>query len=163
MGRTVKSTFLKYAEPQWSSETVYHGADLVAQIPPEGGTATATLTDGLGRAVEKRSYETFAAARAGSNDAADFQTTRYDHEPSGALASVTDPGGAKWSFEYDLAGNKTKVSDPDAGVSTSSYNEAGLLASTTDARGKILDYAYDKVGRNTEVRRGNPAGGFLIV
>lgn len=162
MGRKVTSTFLTFAEPQWSSETIYHGADLVANIPPQGGTATAVVTNAVGEDVEKRDYKTFAAARAGSNSEDDFQATRYDYTLRGELASVVDPGGARWSFEYDLAGNRTEVSDPDAGVTTSSYDAAGQLTSTTDASGKTLAYGYDAIGRNTEVRRGSASGELLV-
>ncbi|GAA4411412.1 RHS repeat-associated core domain-containing protein [Actinokineospora soli] len=154
-GRAKASIFLRYGTELWRTTTQYHGADKVSTIPPDGGTAVTVLTDALGREVEKRDYH--VRAEAGSDTAA-FQATRYTYTRADQLATVTDPAGAKWTFGYDLAGNRVHTTDPDAGVSTSVYNEAAQLIRSTDARGATLAYGYDPIGRKTTVREGSATG-----
>jgi RHS repeat-associated protein len=154
-GRPTASILRRYAAELWRTTTTYHGADKVSTVPPAGGTAVTVLTDGLGREVEKRDYQ--VRTDAGSETAA-FQATRYTYTRADQLATVTDPAGAKWSFDYDLAGNRIESTDPDAGASTSVYNAAAQLLSSTDARGKTLAYAYDQIGRRTAVHEGTLLG-----
>lgn len=126
---------------RWRTTTVYGGSDKVSTVPPHGGTATTVLSDGLGRPIEKREY--FDPANVGSNDAATFQATKYTYTRANQIATVTDPGRAKWPFGYDMAGNRVRSIDPDAGIATATYNAAGQLVSTTDARGASLHFSYD--------------------
>src|SRR5581483_8870563 len=53
------------------------------------------------------------------------------------------------SDTYDLLGDQVSQTDPDAGISTSTYDNAKQLISTTDARGKTISYTYDGDGRKT--------------
>ncbi|MDV6014403.1 RHS repeat-associated core domain-containing protein [Haloechinothrix sp. LS1_15] len=161
-GRETDKIFRSFAEERWRVETIYHGEEMTSTVPPEGGTATAVLTNALGQSVEKRDYTSAEAARSGSHDPDDFQSTEYSYTPAGELESVTGPGGATWSFEYDLVGNRVRTVDPDAGESHAEYNEAGLKVSTTDARGESLAYRYDEIGRETAVHEGSLDGPTLI-
>ncbi len=56
VGRTVLSVALRYGDEEARTRTVYDGAERTTVIPPEGGTATTTITDAFGRKVEQRSY-----------------------------------------------------------------------------------------------------------
>lgn len=54
---------------------------------------------------------------------------------SNGLPASTEADGAVVTMEYDVAGNRTLISDPDAGDVSSTYSADGLLLSRTDARG----------------------------
>jgi len=51
----------------------------------------------------------------------------YTYYPSGLLKTATPEDGQAISMEYDLQGNRTKLTDPDAGVITSKYDGWGQL------------------------------------
>ncbi len=54
---------------------------------------------------------------------------------------------AMTTFEYDDAGNRTRVTDPDAGITQYTYNALGELLTQTDARGSTFTNTYDELGR----------------
>ena len=71
-------------------------------------------------------------------------TTRYGYFPSGQVSSIKDSAGNTWSYQYNLLGQETKQTDPDAGTSTyDKYDVMGNLLQATDARGQVLSYTYD--------------------
>jgi RHS repeat-associated protein len=51
------------------------------------------------------------------------------------------------SFEYDAAGNQSKLIDPNAGTIIYSYNAYGELVTQKDARNNEYKMVYDKLGR----------------
>ena len=51
----------------------------------------------------------------------------YAYYPNGLVKTATPEGGQALSMEYDLQGNRTKLTDPDAGVITSKYDGWGQL------------------------------------
>jgi RHS repeat-associated protein len=53
----------------------------------------------------------------------------------------------KTSFTYDIYGNRTLISDPDAGDISSVYNALGYLVSQTDNKNNTSSFTYDKSGR----------------
>lgn len=55
-------------------------------------------------------------------------------------------GGATWEFEYDDAGNKTLLSDPDAGDTEYEYDALGRIVYQRDARGIETETEYDVHG-----------------
>ncbi|MFK0027282.1 MULTISPECIES: polymorphic toxin-type HINT domain-containing protein [Streptomyces] len=128
-----------------------HGGDRTTVIPPEGGTATTTLTDARGRTTELRQHHQRAAG-------AGYDTTKYAYTPSGDLSKVTDPAGNTWTYDYDQLGRQIRSEDPDKGTVTSTYDDRGQLVSTTDARGTKLVKVYDGLGRQTELREGGATG-----
>ncbi|GGY07392.1 hypothetical protein GCM10010358_70690 [Streptomyces minutiscleroticus] len=133
-----------------TTRTLY-GGDRTTVIPPEGGTATTTLTDAQGQTKELRQHHQRTAD-------ASYDTTKYAFTPAGDLSQVTDPTGNEWTYEYDLLGQMTLSKDPDKGTTKYSYDDRGQLASTLDARGKTLAYAYDGLGRKTELRDDSATG-----
>ncbi|WP_079042109.1 DNRLRE domain-containing protein [Streptomyces aureus] len=113
-------------------------------------------------------------------DATDFVTTNHYNEIY-QLTSVTNANGDKVSYEYDNAGNTTKVIDPkknatadtadystlsaydlnhrvtavtDAAGKTTrkTYDKDSLVVSTTDAENNTTLVSYDERGKQTEVR-----------
>ncbi|WP_407560889.1 RHS repeat-associated core domain-containing protein [Streptomyces sp. 184] len=130
--------------------TSYRG-DRTTVIPPQGGTATTSLTDARGRMTEVRYHHARSAE-------AVYDTTRYVHNPRGELAKVSDAAGNAWSYTYDQLGRQIEANDPDKGITTSTYDDRGQLTSTTDARGVKLAYVYDNLGRKTQVRKDSATG-----
>lgn len=133
-----------------TTKTIY-GGDRTTVIPPEGATATTTLTDARGKTSELRQHHT-------RNQSAAFDTTSYHYTPDGKLQKVTDPAGNDWTYEYDQLGRQTKTSDPDRGTTDSAYDDRGQLTTTTDERGTVLASVYDNLGRRTELRTGSDTG-----
>ncbi|QMU77975.1 RHS repeat-associated core domain-containing protein [Streptacidiphilus sp. PB12-B1b] len=145
MGRTVKVLAVAYGVNQDSTTTAYPGADQTDVTPPTGSRATSTFTDAQGRTTATWSYNTPAP----TDKAADAIVTGYTYTPAGKLATMTDAGGNRWVYSYDLHGRQTKSVDPGAGTSTTGYDADGNTLTTTDARGTTLTYAYDALDRKT--------------
>ena len=61
---------------------------------------------------------------------------------------------------YDLAGNKTQVSDANGKSTTSTYSARGWLLSKTDPNGGVSSFTYDLVGNKISETdpRGNQSG-----
>lgn len=57
-----------------------------------------------------------------------------------------DCEGSKTLMEYDAVGNKTSMTDPDAGITTYEYAADGKLLKQTDARGIVTTNTYDELG-----------------
>lgn len=51
----------------------------------------------------------------------------YTYYPSGKIKTTTPDGGVAITLEYDLQGNRTKLTDPDGGTVESKYNGFGEL------------------------------------
>jgi YD repeat-containing protein len=153
-GRTVASAYQLNGVPQWHTTSTYDG-DRVTTAPPNGGTATAVITNGLGQKTNLLQYKD--PTKTGPGDAADV--TSYTYNNAGLLSSTTDPTGKNvWTTSYDLHGNKIASTDPDVGAASYSYDLAGQLQTTTDGRGKTLAYTYDGIGRKTGEYAGSTSG-----
>jgi len=60
-------------------------------------------------------------------------TTSYTYDIAGNLTRVTDPNGNQTSYVYDDFGRMLSQTSPVTGTTTYSYDKAGNLVSTTDA------------------------------
>ncbi|HEX5114174.1 MAG TPA: RHS repeat-associated core domain-containing protein [Pseudonocardiaceae bacterium] len=144
-GRKVSETAFTGATETW--ETTYsYGGDSTTTVPPAGGTASTTITDARGNTTDLLQYHAGVPADP-ADPAADYADTHYTYTPDNKQATVRDAAGNTWSYTYDLLGDKTSTSDPDAGTSTSTFDAAGQLLTTTDGRGKQISYKYDAGGR----------------
>ncbi|MGA3540860.1 RHS repeat-associated core domain-containing protein [Micromonosporaceae bacterium DT194] len=132
--------------------TVEHEGDLTKVSPPRGGTPTTTVTDIEGRVVSLRQH-TSAAGVDGA-----YQETRYIFDRKGQQVRTIDPADNEWLNEYDVKGRLWRVTDPDKGVTISTFNDADELVTTTDARGEVLWYGYDVLGRKRELRDDSASG-----
>ncbi|MCO5974830.1 RHS repeat domain-containing protein [Actinoallomurus soli] len=136
--------------------------------PYTGAPAKATIKDALGRTVELKDYTTApevtvttgdgpapittVAISGGSTTAStgNPQATQYVFDKTGHQTDVKNLAtGDDWHTGYDLLGQATSKTDPDAGTSTITYDAAGNIAQSTDARGKTLSFTYDALGRKT--------------
>ncbi|GHI26602.1 hypothetical protein Shyd_79730 [Streptomyces hydrogenans] len=136
--------------PLGTTRTQY-GGDRTTIIPPEGGTATTTVTDARGRTTQLWQHHARSAT-------APHDTTRYAYTPRGELAKLTDEAGNAWTYTYDLLGRLTATTDPDKGSGTRHYDDRGQLVTAADAGPTNLYYAYDGLGRRTELRENNATG-----
>ncbi len=147
-GRVTRQISYTFATETWETDTSY-GGDYTTVVPPTGGTAQTTFTNGRGQhlgdlPVPLRRPRGLRPARRRRYD-----KTSYTYTPAQQLATITDAAGNQWSYAYNLAGDQTSATDPDAGTTTSTYDAAGQLMSVTDARGKQVSYTYDADGRKT--------------
>jgi RHS repeat-associated protein len=143
MGRTVKTETVAFGINQYATTTAYPGTDQTDVTPPGGGTATSTFTDALGRTAASWKYTTAAP----TDKPTDAVVTNYTYTPAGKQATIADAAGNQWSYTYNLLGQQTGATDPDAGTSSTSYSPGGEVLSTTDANGTTLTYTYDKLAR----------------
>ncbi|MFF4969677.1 RHS repeat-associated core domain-containing protein [Streptomyces sp. NPDC001037] len=137
-----------------TKKTVYSG-DRTTLIPPVGDTTVTSLVDARGNITELRQHHTRDPESA-------YDTTTYDHTPSGDLLKVTDPAGNSWSYTYDQLGHQTSFSDPDRGRTDTRYDDHGQVISSTDQRGTTLFNTYDGLGRKTELREGSATGALRV-
>lgn len=140
-----------------------------------GRCISSSVTDTQGTLNQTRTYDY------GSNwksETFNGRTTRHTFNRWGDIASVTTPQdtvtyhyyssrlpssvtscGHTVTMEYDIAGNRTSMTDPDAGTMTYTYDGLGRIKSQKDARNQTVTYTYDNYGR---VQAG-PVGGAPLV
>ncbi len=92
-------------------------------------------------------YNGFGQVLTATDPMSNVTTNTYD--VNGNLLS-TSQAGVTTSFEYDIKGQLTRVTDPRNNSTTFTYTTAGLLATVTDALSNATTYGYDA--------RGNRAG-----
>ena len=56
MGRTLTSAAMSYGQQQWVTTTAYPGVDRTDTTPPQGGSASSTVTDARGRTTQLWQY-----------------------------------------------------------------------------------------------------------
>ena len=99
-----------------------------------GGRTYTTTYDAWGNPLE-------------STDPATAVTYTYG---SNGLPAEVEADGATVAMEYDDAGNRTRLDDPDAGETLSTYTADGRLLTRTDGRGIQTVNTYDGMGRLTQ-------------
>jgi RHS repeat-associated protein len=143
-GRAIKAETKIYGATRWTTTTTYTG-DTVSSSAPNGGQATAVVTNALGQVTERREY-------AGPQPTGtQYTTTRFTYHDAGQQETITGPDQSKWSYTYDLFGRQVATTDPDKGSTATEYNDLDQVTSTTpnaDASKKLL-YGYDELGRKT--------------
>jgi RHS repeat-associated protein len=152
--RPTAEIYLEKNAERWRTTTVYNG-DSVTVYPPAGGTVTTTHEDARGRVTAL--WQWHGRTTTGQ----DYDETRYTYTKRDQLATVTDDAGNVWRYGYDVLGRKVRTDDPDAGVSTMTYDDAGQQLSRTDSRGKTVATVHDPLGRPVETRLGSPTGTLL--
>ncbi|MDX2564817.1 RHS repeat-associated core domain-containing protein [Streptomyces sp. TX20-6-3] len=151
LGRQVKSTLLVKGVQKFAPVVTTYTGDSVATTAQQGGTASRTITDVLGRTTETRTYagtqpdDTAYGATLGTS----YTSTRHSYLRDGKQNQLTGLDGAKWSYTYDLYGRQDTATDPDKGTSTTYYTDLDQIQSTKDADSRVLVHGYDELGRKT--------------
>ncbi|MDX6237282.1 MAG: hypothetical protein QOG10_2097, partial [Kribbellaceae bacterium] len=151
LGRETKSAHVAQGKELWSAGTAYFG-DHVRTSPPDGGVVKTTWTDVRGRQV--RSEDGSGPAKV---------ATILTYNPSGQVATSTDPAGHRSTFAYDLLNRRTDATDPDAGKSRTEYDGVGNPVASWDAKtlaagsGPTISTEYDALNRPT-ARWSGPVG-----
>ncbi len=81
-------------------------------------------------------------------------TVEYTYNSMGNPREI-EANGSICTIEYDGAGHRTSLDDPDAGTQTYSYAADGRVLSQTDGNGVTTTFVYDNLGRVTERRCGD--------
>jgi RHS repeat-associated protein len=120
----------------WGNEAaiLYHQHDI-----DEVGRQTVTYTSTFGDVVGQWAY----------NGTSWVLEQARSYDPLGRLLNVTDAGGARVTYTYDLLGNRVTANDPNLGNWSYAYDGEGRLIRQTDARGAATTLAYDQMGRLT--------------
>ena len=74
-------------------------------------------------------------------------TVYYTHYPDGKLKKAGLNPDVEIPMQYDDAGNRTDIHDPDYGHRHSTYNAFGELTSSTSPKGDVTEYRMDVLGR----------------
>lgn len=153
---------------------VYNAAGLLASITDANGRTSSYTYDGNGNrtSVTDASGDTVSGLYDLANnnvlwtENADGFRTAYSYDASGTyLLSVANPvnstfydyyldglvesvtvGSSTTSYEYDAAGNVTKVTDAIGAETTFAYDAASQLTTATDALDRTVAYEYDDAG-----------------
>ncbi|MFE5028555.1 polymorphic toxin-type HINT domain-containing protein [Streptomyces sp. NPDC056656] len=141
-GRATQLVTKTYSTTRWTTTSNYTG-DTTTTTAPAGGNATTVVTNALGQTTESRQYPNPTATGTPA-------VTKFSYTPVGQPNTIVGPDDKTWSYSYDLAGRKTKDTDPDKGTSDTTYTNLDQLATTKDAEGKTLLYGYDVLGRKTD-------------
>ncbi|GJF25717.1 hypothetical protein SHO565_62810 [Streptomyces sp. HO565] len=140
MNRSVKEVTYHGEAKAFEAGTEY-GGDYTTAIPPPGGTATRTWSDALGRVVKIDHFTDAQRTHAVS--------TTYEYDVRGHRTKVTDDSGVTWTSVYDARGRETSTTDPDRGTSVFAYDNSDRQTGVTDSRGVTLESEYDELGRRT--------------
>ncbi|EEF93624.1 RHS repeat-associated core domain protein, partial [Catenibacterium mitsuokai DSM 15897] len=81
--------------------------------------------------------------------------TEFKYDAQDRLVRVTDPKNLNTDYGYNGFGDQVRLSSPDTGVSTFTYDSAGARRTETDARGVVRTYGYDVLGRLTGISYSN--------
>jgi RHS repeat-associated protein len=109
------------------------------------GHQSGVLTDALGRTDYVQAYTGNS-----SGTYAVYATTKYTYDYLGDLTKILHPDGSTaTTFQFDMAGSQTGLTDPDRGVETYTYDQDGNLTKSIDARaGSGTVYAgFDGIDR----------------
>ncbi|MCQ2303222.1 MAG: hypothetical protein MJZ94_11450 [Bacteroidales bacterium] len=81
-------------------------------------------------------------------------TVNYGYYPDGKLkwTQIGTDTNLKDSLQYDAAGNRTLLFDPDYGTVTNTYDAYGQVKTNITPKGDHTEYDYDNLGRMTESR-----------
>ncbi len=153
LGRAVSSSLLVYGVQKQTTTTSYTG-DSVATSAVQGGTASRTITDALGRTTEVRTYGGTSPndpAYGGTAPGTPYTRVGHAYTRDGKETTLTGPDDATWTYGYDLFGRTVTTTDPDKGTNTTTYTVLDQIATAKDARNTVLEYGYDELGRKTAV------------
>ena len=110
----------------------------------DGKKNKATGTDGMVTITEiNDAGQTISVEKYFDKVGSTHKKVNYTYYPSGLIHTTTPDGGATVTMEYDLQGHRTKLTDPDAGETTTEYSAFGNITKETRKKGsKIITTRY---------------------
>jgi RHS repeat-associated protein len=156
LGRVVQELPILRGDEMPNRATRYeYGADYSTVINPTGAGSYRTYSDALGRTTR---VDTFRDAGRST-----FTSMSYQYDARGQLEKATNSENAKitWSWTYDRRGRMIAASDPDSGVTSTSYDDYDRPLTATNARGATVWNSYDELSRPKEQRLNNSTGTLL--
>ena len=164
MGRVSRSS-LPYFEnqeaPRWVSYAYYSmGRDTMVTSPDNTyatksytlGTTVSIGANGHKKEEDRDVYGRLRQVREYTGAYPTFSlyaTTSYNYDLLGNLTNVTDTSGHVTTINYDTLSRKTSMTDPDMGYWTYQYDANGNLTSQTDAKSQTITFVYDALNRLT--------------
>ncbi len=142
-----------------TTTTIYPNARQTNVTMPDG-SYTATVSNGLDTTFrDARGYITTTTkdvwGRVTSVAPPTGPGVGYTYDAMNRLKTATR-GGVTTSLEYDYAGHKLTMTDPDMGYWTYAYDALGNLKTQTDMRNCVLSLGYDILNRlKTKISSGN--------
>lgn len=134
-GRTFKTSF-----PDSTNQTVdYDGLTVSTTVNPRQGSPWPSQT--TSQTANVMGWTTNSIDANGT-------AVNYEYNPDGSLkyAQIGEDENTRVSMEYDDAGNRTLLIDPDFGKTSSIYNAYGQLVATENPR-MTASFHYDELGR----------------
>jgi RHS repeat-associated protein len=123
-------------------------------------TSTYDKLDRLKTQVDERSktstYDYWATGELKSLTTQLGNKTTYDLDNDGRTTSMVeargnvvggDPAQYTWAYQYDEAGNRTRVTDPLANYVQYTYDAVNDVSQITDERGNATSFTYDALNR----------------
>ncbi len=146
MGRKVRQIAYSKGIQQHETKTVY-GGDRTTVLPPAGGTPTTEIVDALGRKIEMHSYTTMPTVTGSVVTGGNPVKITYGYDDRDNPSTTADDKGNTWTSTFNLLGQVVATTDPDAGGSTSTYDNSGNLLTSTNHLQQKTSYKYDELGR----------------
>lgn len=119
---------------------LYHGLTTqhVYWTDPDYPSATSSTVNVVGWTMESRDEN--------------WNAVQYDYNADGSLkwAQIGSDSNTQVKVDYDDAGNRISLFDPNYGQTESRYNAYGQLVWTQTPKGNYIDYEYDNLGRMTK-------------
>lgn len=150
------------AHEVWRTSTIYDGS-VTLTLPPTGGVPTEQVVNARGQLIELREHARNPISQASATTAAAVlalpaTVTKYEYDPAGNTTKMTDPASNVWAYTFDKTGKQTHAVDPDSGTTTTTYDVLGKVLTRTNGAGKTLAYTYDNLGRALTVRDDSVTG-----
>ena len=160
--QTLTSSYTYDSRGRLQTETIPgSGTKTYSYGTSQGGLKTVSITD-TGGDGDPRTVTYTYDAWGNLKGTTDSETTVSNLYNSQGRIKSTTAGGSTWTFTYDNCGNRTSMTDPDAGTSTYSYDALGREIYRLDARGAAVVTNYDYLGRITSTTASAPVGSETI-
>ncbi|MFD4319852.1 polymorphic toxin-type HINT domain-containing protein [Streptomyces sp. NPDC058548] len=161
-GRPTSNTLYVKGTLKWTTSTSYTG-DSTASTALDGGVATRSIVDALGRTTETREYAGSSPAdqQYGATLGSSYTSTSFEYTRDGKQSKITGPDGAFWKYTYDQYSRQKASEDPDKGTTKTEYDNLDRPVKVTTGTSTIVT-AYDVLGRPTNTWSGAASDATLL-
>ncbi|MFI5931988.1 RHS repeat-associated core domain-containing protein [Actinoplanes sp. NPDC051494] len=156
LGRvTTEMPVLRGTETPARATGYSYDTDNSTVINPSGAASYRMYTDALGRTTRVDTFTDIGRT--------EFTSMRYQYDSRGQLVKATNSADAAnpWSWTYDQRGRQLTATDPDTGVTRTTYDSRDRPQAVTTARNVTLWNEYDELSRPIRQRIGGSTGAVL--